>query len=176
MAKVDEIRPETIEQMRGVIDFYLLRGILPVARKWPKKPTPPYTPLQAEAMAVFSIANKSMKRLNENILEAWRVGAVGKKASWTDIYRGIIMGYWKEKKVIAPIALNYHIEETELDFQVVWEVLQLYIDPETPEEIYEFKTAIIKKEDILKAPKPIYFTLMDDNNKRLVAPYIELEI
>ncbi|GAI84782.1 unnamed protein product, partial [marine sediment metagenome] len=57
MAIVDKITGEKIERLRGKVDFYLLRGILPVARRWPKKPKPPYTALQAEAMAVFAIAN-----------------------------------------------------------------------------------------------------------------------
>ncbi len=62
MAIVNKITAETIERMRGKIDFYLLRGITPVARSWPKKPKPPYTALQAEAMAVFALANKSFRR------------------------------------------------------------------------------------------------------------------
>jgi len=149
---------------------------LPVARSWPKKPKPPYTALQAEAMAVFSIANASMSRLSDHIIEAWRAGSVGVKPSWTDIYRGIIMSYWKEHRVIAPIALDYELIETAESYQVKWEILQLYIDPEVPEEIYELQTDIISKEDILLAPKPIYYTLYSDDHERLVAPFIILEV
>jgi hypothetical protein len=175
MAIVKEITPETIELMRGHIDFYMLRGILPVARAWPKKPKPPYTALQAEAMAVFAIANSSMHRLSQNMLETWQMSTLGIKPSWTDVYRSIIMKYWKLKRVIAPIALNYEVIDAGLEFQVSWEILQLYIDPETPEEIYNETTSLIVKEDILLAPKPIYFTLLDDEKNRLVAPYILFE-
>jgi len=175
MAIVGSISVETIERLRGVIDFYMLRGITPVARSWPKKPKPPYTALQAEAMAVFAIANKSMREISPNMLETWRVGSVGKKASWTDAYRALIMKYWKLKRSIAPIALDYEVIETETEFTVSWDLLQLYIDPGTPEERYTLATSIINKADILMAPKPIYFTLFDEEGNRLVAPYILFE-
>ncbi len=174
MAIVDKIRPETIELLRGKIDFYLLRGILPVARSWPKKPKPPYTALQAEAMAVFSIANKSMRRLSDNMLKTWQATTVGITPSWTDVYRSIIMKYWKLNRTIAPIALDYEVFETEDQFKISWDILQLYIDPDTPEETYTKATKLIDKDEILLAPKPIYFTLFDDG-QRLVAPYILFE-
>lgn len=176
MAIINKVTPETIELLRGKIDFYLLRGILPVARKWPKKPKPPYTVLQAEAMAVFAIANKSMSRISEKLLEAWRVGSVGKKASWTDTFRAIIMNYWKLYKVIAPIVLDYTIIETDSRFRVQWEILQVYLSESPPEEIYKLETLLIEKEDILEAHKPIYFTLYLDSKTRVVAPYILFDI
>ena len=175
MAIVKEITPETIELLRGTIDFYMLRGILPVARSWPKKPKPPYTDLQAEAMAVFAIANLSMHRLSPNMLEAWQLTTVGIKPSWTDVYRSIIMKYWKLNRCIVSIALDYEVIETATEFRVVWDILQLYIDPGVPEETYRMETNLINKSDILLAPKPIYFTLLDDAQKRLVAPYILFE-
>jgi len=176
MAIVKQITPETIERMRGKIDYYMLRGILPVARRWPKKPKPPYTALQAEAMAVFAIANRSMHRLSDNMLKTWQSTTVGIKPSWTDVYRSLIMKYWKLNGCIAPIALNYHINETELEYQVVWNILQLYIDPDVEEDLYDMQTDLILKSDILLAPKPIYFTLLDDDEKRLVAPNILFEV
>ncbi len=176
MAIVDKITPETIERLRGIIDFYMLRGILPVARKWPKKPKPPYTALQAEAMAVFAMANSSMHRLTPNMLETWQATTVGVKPSWTDVYRAIIMKYWKLNRTIAPIALDYNVIETDTEFKVVWDILQLYIDPLVPEELYSAETTIINKEDIILAPKPIYFTLSSDDGIRLVAPNIKFEV
>ena len=175
MAIVNQVKPETIERLRGVIDFYMLRGILPVARSWPKKPKPPYTDLQAEAMAVFAIANKSMRELSANMLKTWQLSTAGIKPSWTDVYRAIIMKYWKKNRCIAIIALDYEVFETETEFKVSWDVLKLYIDPGTPEERYTVTTELISKEDILLAPKPIYFTLLDDEKQRLVAPYILFE-
>lgn len=176
MAKVDKIRPETIEILRGVIDFYLLRGILPVARSWPKKPKPPYTALQAEAMAVFAIANDTFKYLKSNMVNAWRVGSVGSTAAWTDTFRGLIMRYWKANRSIAPIAIDYVLSETEDQFKVKWDILQRYIDLSIPWEYKELETILINKEDILLAPKPIYFTLISDEGIRLVAPYIAFGI
>lgn len=176
MAIVNKVTPETIERLRGKIDFYLLRGILPVARRWPKKPKPPYTALQAEAMAVFGIANRSMSRISKNILEVWRIGSVGKKASWTDTFRAIIMSYWKLYRVIAPIVLDYKIIETETKFKVQWDILQVFIYPGKQEEIYKLETLLIEKEDILKAHKPIYFTLYLDSKTRVVVPYILFDI
>jgi len=174
MAKVKVITPETIERMRGKVDYYWLRGITAVARKWPKKPKPPYTVLQAEAMGVFAMANRSMHRISQNMLDAWRVGTVGIKPSWTDVYRKIIMRYWKINKALPPIALDYLVTETATEFSVSWDILQLYIDPLVPEELYTKATALINKADILEAPKPIYFTLTD-GGVRLVAPYILFE-
>jgi len=176
VAKVDNVRPETIELLRGKIDFYMLRGILPVARRWPKKPKPPYTPLQAEAMAVFAIANDTFKVLTDNIVKAWRLGSVGSTAAWTDTFRGLIMKYWKLNRVIAPIAIDYQVIETETQFKVKWDILQRFIDLDIPWEYKELETILINKEDILLAPKPIYFTLLSDEGIRLVAPYIAFGI
>lgn len=176
MAIVNKITAETIERMRGKVDFYMLRGILPVARRWPKKPKPPYTALQAEGMAVFAIANGSFRRLSENIIEVWRKGSVGRREAWTDTFRRLIMQYWKKNRSIAPIALDYEIIEEEEKFMVKWEVLRLSLDPEIPEEIISVQTVLILKEDISKAPKPIYITLGDEEGNRWVAPYILYEI
>lgn len=176
MAIVDKIRPETIEKLRGVIDFYLLRGILPVARSWPKKPKPPYTPLQAEAMAVFAIANDSFHYLTDNIVKAWRISSVGKTAAWTDTFRSLIMKFWKIYRVIAPIAIDYQVIETDTEFKVEWNILQRFINKDMKWEYTTLQTSLINKEDILLAPKPIYFTLLLNGEIRLVAPYILFDI
>ena len=172
MAKVNRITPETIELMRGKIDFYLLRGILPVARRWPKKPKPPYTPLQAEGMAVFSLANRSMHFLTQNMIDEWRKGSQGISPSWTDTYRKIIMSYWKLNKGIPAIATDFNINENELTYQVVWDIIQLSIPPDTTETIYQLQTEIINKTELEMATLPIYFTLYDDDKVRQVAPFI----
>lgn len=176
MAIVDKIAPETIEKLRGTIDFYMLRGILPVARMWPKKPKPPYTALQAEAMAVFAIANDSFHYLTDNIVAAWRISSVGKTAAWTDVFRSLIMKFWKKYKVIAPIAIDYQVIETDTEFKVKWDILQRFIKKDIQWEYTVLETELIDKEDILLAPKPIYFTLLLDGEIRLVAPYILFDI
>ena len=172
MAKVKELTPETIELLRGKIDFYMLRGITPVARRWPKKPKPPYTVLQATGMEVFSMAASSMKRLKPNILNAWKVLAVGKRSQWPDSYKAIALKYWKLTREFPLIALDYEIVETPTTIKVVWDILKLSLDHSVPEETYKIETNIIAKADIEKAIKPIYFTLLDDEGRRQIAPFI----
>lgn len=176
MARVDNITGEMIELLRGKVDFYLLRGILPVARRWPKKPKPPYTVLQAEAMAVFSIAARTLKRITGIILDEWRKGSEGSRAQWTDTFKSIIMKYWKANKSIPLIALDYSIVETGIEFKVNWKVLQLYIDPGITERVYNIQTGLISKSDFFKIRQPIYFTLLNDDSTRAVAPYILFKI
>lgn len=175
MAKVNQVTPETIELLRGHIDFYMLRGILPVARRWPKKPKPPYTALQAEGMEAFKIACANMKRLTPNILKVWQVGTEGKREQWTDVFKGLIMKYWKTKRVISPIAIDYEIIETATTFRIKWYILQVYLDPSIPEESSDESTEEIDKADMALMKKPIYFSLYDTEDNRLVAPMIKLE-
>lgn len=176
MAIVDSITGETIELLRGNIDFYLLRGILPVARKWPRKPKPPYTLLQAEAMAVFSIACSLISRITGNMLAVWRASSEGVRSQWTDVFKGLIMHYWKLNRSISPVALSYEIIEYETEFRTVWEILQVYIDTTIEEEIYTMQTSLISKADLENLKGPLYFTLLDDTGTRLVAPFILFEV
>lgn len=175
MAIVKKMTPETIERMRGKIDFYMLRGILPVARSWPKKPKPPYTDLQAEGMAVFSIGCKQMKEISEKVLKVWQSGTEGKREQWTDVFKGLIMKYWKTKRVIAPIAIDYEIIETATTFRIKWYILQVYIDPLTPPVLSDESTDEIDKADMALVKQPVYFSLYDAGDNRLVAPMIKLE-
>ncbi|GAH49529.1 unnamed protein product, partial [marine sediment metagenome] len=131
---------------------------------------------QAEAMAVFAISQSSKKRLSDNILEEWRKMAAGKREAWGDTFTRLIMNFWKKYRTIAPIALDYSIEETELEFRVKWVLLRQYIDKSIPEVVKEVETFLIKKEDILKMPKPIYITISDEENTEFVAPYILFEV
>lgn len=174
MAKVDHITGEQIERFRGIIDFYMYAGKIPVARSWPKKLTPPYTTLQAEAMAVFSLASQQMKRLKPNILNAWRIGSEGKRAQWTDTFKGLTMKYWKLTGTFPIIALNYTITEIAGNIKIVFELLEISLIPGVAEKIYNLQTANIEKSSIMETDKPIYYTLMDNNNIRLICPYILL--
>lgn len=175
MAKVDQITGENIERFRGIIDFYMWKCKIPVARSWPKAPTPPYSAIQAESMVVFGLAATSMKRISANMLSEWRKGSEGSRSQWTDVFKGIIMSYWKKYRAIAPIALDLHITETTKTYQVTWDLLQLYIDPLIPEVLSTVKTTVINKDDLLITPGPIYYTLLNDTQERLVAPYILFE-
>lgn len=176
MAKVDRITGENIERFRGKIDFYLWKGKIPVARSWPKKPKPPYTALQAEAMAAFSITCAQMRRLLPDILSAWQVGSEGKREQWTDTFKGLGMRYWKANREISPVAIDYEVINSGATFKVKWTMLQVYLDGVTPEEITEIESDIITKADLTKTTIPIYFTLLDDSGNRLIAPYIRMEL
>jgi hypothetical protein len=172
VAILPDLDTTVIEKFRGVIDFYKLKNILPVARTWPKKPTPPYTALQAEAMATFSLAKKSTVRLTLHIIQAWRDLANGKQEAWADNYAALIMHYWKPYRAIPPIAVDYLVVETETDYQVKWYILQLFLDPAIPEETYTMQTPLVSKVDWLTVPRPIYFTLTNDAGFKLAAPMI----
>jgi hypothetical protein len=176
MAKVDSITGENIERFRGKVDFYLWKGQIPVARSWPKKPKPPYTALQAEAMAAFSITCAQMRRLLPDILLAWQIGSEGKREQWTDTFKGLGMKYWKLNREISPIAIDYEIIDSGDTFKIKWTVLQVYLDGITPEEIKDMTTDPITKADLVKTEVPAYFTLIDDVGTRLIAPYILYEV
>ena len=176
MAKVDRITGENIERFRGKIDFYLWKGKIPVARRWPKKPKPPYTALQAEAMAAFSMICAQMRRLLPAALLAWQVGSEGKREQWTDTFKGLGMKYWKANREISPIAIDYSIVDDGTIFKVKWTILQVYLDGVTPEEITYWISDVISKADMVKTEVPVYFTLLNDDDIRLIAPYIKLEV
>lgn len=172
MAKVGNVNPEAIELLRGKIDFYMLRGILPVARRWPKKPKPPYTVLQATGMAAFSMAASSMKRLSPHIRDVWKVSGRGKRSQWPDSYKAIVMKYWKLTRTFPLIALDYEVVEIGDTIKVVWDILELSLLSGVAEKTYQITTDLISKLAIEKAVKPIYFTLLDDSGNRQVAPFI----
>lgn len=172
MAIVDDLHPEAVELLRGKVDFYKLMGKLPIARAWPKKPTPPYTALQAEAMATFTKAKQSTVRLTLHIIQAWRTLCNGKQEAWADHYCGLIMHYWKIYRTLPPIATDYLVVRTATDYQVKWWILQLYLNPETPEETYTMQTSAISLTEWETVPKPIYFSLTNDAGVRYAAPMI----
>jgi len=174
MAKVDQITGDTIERFRGKIDFYLWKGSIPVARRWPKKPKPPYTALQAEGMAAFSMICAQMRRLLPAVKVAWQVGSEGKREQWTDTFKGLGMKYWKTYREIAPIAIDYTILDDPTTFKVEWTILQVYLDGITPEEITYKITGDVSKAALSKTDVPMYFTLVNDAGRRLIAPYIKL--
>ena len=172
MAIVKDVTPEQIETLRGRVDFYMLRGILPVARRWPKKPTPPYTDLQATAMQVFSTAASSMKRVKPAIRQAWRVSSVGRRSQWPDSFKAIALKYWKLTRTFPLIGLDYEVVETSTTVMVKWEILNISLISGVEEKITFEQTHLLLKSKIDKYVKPIYFTLLDDEGRRQVAPFI----
>lgn len=154
----------------------MYKGKIPVVRKWPKKIEPPYTTLQAEAMEAFSITCSLMARISIQVKEKWQLLSEGVRSQWTDTFKGIGMRYWKVYRDICPVVLSFNVVETALDFYVEWEVLQVYMDPLIEEEIKTYKTIVILKSELNIITYPIYFTLLNDDGVRLLAPYILLEL
>jgi len=173
MAIVKDVTPEQIETLRGKVDFYMLCGILPVARRWPKKPSPPYTDLQATAMKVFSTAAASMKRVKPAIRQAWRVSSVGRRSQWPDSFKAIALKYWKLTRTFPLIGLDYEVIETSTTVAVKWEILEISLISGVEEKITKLETEPVLKEVLNKSVKPVYFTLLDDEGRRQVAPFIK---
>ena len=176
MAIVDKLRPETIAKLRGLVDFYVLEGKITVARKWPRKPKPPYTALQAQSMKVFALIKSDTKRLSLHIINAWKQWNSGKREQWPDEVTAICMRYWKITHVFPAIALDYEVIETTDTWRCKWTILQDYLDPFTPDVISILQTDIVQKADISKYPTPFFFSLYDDSGFRLVAPFIMLPL
>lgn len=176
MAKVDKLRPETVERLRGLVDFYMLRGKVCVARKWPRSPQPPYSALQAEAMLVFKMAKRLLSELSPHMVEAWKRWNSGKREQWPDEFTGIAMKYWKETRTFPAIATDYEIIETEDTWKCKWTILQAFIDQTKAHEISFVETDIIQKSDFKAYKSPLFFALYDDLGIRLVAPYILLKV
>jgi hypothetical protein len=173
MAILDDIHPEAIERLRGQVDFYKWMCRVPVARAWPKKPHPPYSALQASGMAAFSLAKHSTVRLSLHVVQAWRTPANGKQEAWADTYAATIMHYWKSHRAIPPIAIDYLVVSSPTDWQVKWYILQLYLDPATPEETYTMQMPLTTLDAWANSPKPIWYTLTNDAGERLAAPLIQ---
>lgn len=174
MAKVDKLRPETITRLKGLVDFYTLRGKITVARKWPRKPRPPYTSLQAEAMLVFAMSKKYISKISLHMVDAWKRWNAGKREQWPDEFTGIIMRYWKETRVFCPVALDYEITEDVTTWKCKWTVFEAFLDQSKDPEIHFFETDIIQKSDFSLYEGQLFFTLYDSEGFRLAAPYILL--
>jgi hypothetical protein len=175
VAKVDKITGDQVERFRGILDFYMYKGKIPVVRKWPNKINPPYTVLQETAMAVFSLACSLMSRITPNMLNTWRIGTEGVRNQWTDVWKGLFMKYWKLKGTLPLIALDFRIIETETKWKVEWDTLEVFLDPDIDEILTTYSTVLILKSDIKINSGPIYFTFIDDDGLRQIAPYIKFE-
>lgn len=83
---------EIIDGFKGVIDFYLWKG-LPCARKWPFwRPRDPTAPEKA-AQDAFGYCNAMASTLPPYVIEQYRKMAASSQCSWKDIYvRGYLYG------------------------------------------------------------------------------------
>lgn len=172
MAIVNKVYGETVEYLRGKVDFYMLRGLLPVARKWPKKIKPPYTEAQALAQQVFGLAATYTSVIYGEILEIWRLSAEGKRQQWTDTFKYLIIRYWKLKGEIPFIVLEYSVVIEGDQIKIDWKVLKTDIDKN--EEVLDISTDLMSLTTFQNAREQVFFTLTDDEKTRLCCPYIPL--
>lgn len=172
MAIVNNVYGETVEYLRGKVDFYMLRGLLPVARKWPKKIKPPYTPLQAEAQKVFGLGASYTSLMYGEILDLWRLSAEGKRQQWTDTFKYLIMSYWKTHREIPFIVLEYSLSIVGAQISVTWKILKTTIDK--AEQVIDLETDLFDYNFYKNAREQIFFVLTDDQKIRQCCPYIPL--
>jgi len=176
MAIVSKITGGMIAKGKGVIDYYMLRGILPVARSWPKRRETPFRPRELEAQGVFGILSKSTTFIQDKVREAWIVESIGKRPRWQDTYIGLGMKYWGINGEIPPILLDYqihwHSPNPELEL-----LLQKIEDKFGKTEAQEIQTTgIISLADIETYREKLYFTIYDMAGLRLIAPFLEFII
>jgi len=123
MAKVKAFGREQVKMFAGTIDFYYWRGI-PVARKWPKKPTPPYTEKQAAAMQAMAQSRQDLKQLSGKVISAWRQQAQGLRAPWLDEYTKQYMLYWGMYHTLPHVLQDYSITEEGDNYKIEAEFLR----------------------------------------------------
>jgi len=56
---------------------------------------------------------------------------------------------------------------------VKWEILNISLISGVEEKITKLETEPVLKEVLNKSVKPVYFTLLDDEGRRQVAPFIK---
>jgi len=75
---------DIISGYRGIVDFYVCRGI-PCARRWPRKKLHPPTPAEAIHWPVFSDAVKEWNSLSQEVRDAYKAMASGSTLSGRDM-------------------------------------------------------------------------------------------
>ena len=56
--------------LKGIVDFYSWKGI-PVARRWPRKPTQPRTPAVQAQYADFKAITQGFKTIDVSVVDAY---------------------------------------------------------------------------------------------------------
>jgi len=176
VAIVKKITDEMIVKGKGIIDYYMLRGILPVARSWPKRRKTPFRPRELEAQGVFGILSKSTTFIQDKVKEAWVVESIGKRPRWQDTYIGLGMKYWGINGEIPPILLDYqiHWHTPNPELELLLQKIEAKYGKTEAQEIQS--TGIVNIEDIEEYREKLYFTLYDTKGIRLIAPFLEFII
>lgn len=176
MAKVEGLTTDTIIKMRGYLDYYKYANKYWICRLWPEKPSPPYTPLQAEFQNVFRCSKKILSHLSDDIVESWRKCSGGRSSQWIDTITGIFLGYYKNKGVFPPVAVDYKISIDGSLFRVEW---YLYYDFDFNADggSYIWKvTDWLNISDFMTYKGYAVISLFTDDGFHLVAPWLFLQL
>lgn len=176
MAIVSKITGEMIAKGKGKIDYYMLRGILPVARSWPKRRETPFRPRELEAQGVFGYLSKSTTYIQDKVREAWIVESIGKRPRWQDTFIGLGMKYWGINKDIPPILLDYqiHWHSPNPELELLLQKIEAKYGKKEAQEVQS--TGIVDIKDIEEYREKLYFSLYDTEGIRLIAPFLEFII
>lgn len=77
--------PEVIIGLRGVLDFYLWKG-LAVVRTWPKKPAGSRAPLVQAHIAEYTDFNRRGRTVASELVVAWTAATAGTTWTWHDAW------------------------------------------------------------------------------------------
>lgn len=176
MAIVSKITGGMIAKGKGIIDYYMLRGILPVARSWPKRRKTPFRPREIEAQGVFGIISKSTTFIQDKVREAWIVESIGKRPRWQDTYIGLGMKYWGVNGEIPPILLDYQIHWHSPNPELEILIQKLGITEGDIEACDVQTTGIISIEEIETYKEKLFFSIYDLKGLRIIAPFLEFII
>lgn len=86
------------------------------------------------------------------------------------------MSYWKKNRTFPPIATDYEFIQNDDTIQIKWFLFQDYLDPTIPEQYYTLITDLINIDELHNLSGGVFFTLTDDSNTRLPAPYIHFSL
>lgn len=173
MAIIKRITDELRVKGKKKLDYYMLRGILPVVRTWPKRRKTPFWPRELEAQGVFGILSKFTTSIQDKVREAWIVESIGKRPRWQDTFIGLGMKYWGINGEIPPILIDYQIKwhTPNPELELLLQKIEAKYGKTEAQEIQT--TGIVNIEDIETYRENLYFSLYNTKGIRLIAPFLE---
>ncbi|GAH57728.1 unnamed protein product, partial [marine sediment metagenome] len=96
MAKITSLPSlDIIHGFRGILDFYLWKGI-PCVRKWPVNPKSHHSEATKAAAQTFYDVSRASSLIGTEILIAYQEDAKDQPRSWRDIYFAAVYGHLHE--------------------------------------------------------------------------------
>lgn len=92
---------DVIRGYKGVLDFYVRRGV-PCVRRWPYTPKSRRTPGSIAAAALFGEIIKGYNLLGDGPLQAFRDEAADQPRTARDLYVSAVFGHLHERTIIPP--------------------------------------------------------------------------